>query len=48
MIDPGSRNATNAGLYHYTSCTNQTQERSSHVEIVFHDVAVNCSGQPIE
>jgi hypothetical protein len=48
MIDTGSRNATNAGLYHYTTSTNQTKELTSQVEIGFHYVAVNSSGQPID
>jgi len=48
LIDAGSRNATNAGLYHYTVTTNQVKEASSTVDIGFHYVAVNGSGQPID
>lgn len=48
LIGAGSRNATNATLYHYTVTTNQVKEASSTVDIGFHYVAVNGSGQPLD
>jgi hypothetical protein len=48
LIDTGSRNATNATLYHYTTTTNQVKETNSTVDIGFHYVAVDSSGQPID
>jgi hypothetical protein len=41
LIDAGSRNATNAGLYHYTTTTNK--EAATTVDIGFHWVAVSNS-----
>jgi hypothetical protein len=48
LFNSGSQNATNAGLYHFTTVTNQTREISSVVEIGFHYVAVISSCQPID
>ena len=53
LINAGSRNATNAGLYHYTVSTNliagaQIKETNSIVDIGFHYVAVNSSGNCID
>jgi len=49
LIDAGSRWATNAGLYHFTTTTNQVKEASTKVDIGFHFVAVNPStGQPYD
>jgi hypothetical protein len=48
LIDAGSRNATNAGLYHYTVITNQVKEGSSQVDIGFHYVAVDGNGNPVD
>ncbi len=48
LINAGSRNATNAGLYHYTTTTNQVKEASSTVDIGFHYVATDTSGVPID
>ncbi len=48
LIGAGSRNADAAGLYHYTTTTNQVKETNSVVDIGFHYVAVNASGQPYD
>lgn len=48
FINAGSRNATNAGLYHFTTATNQTKEGSSTVDFGLHYVAVNGSGLPVD
>ena len=48
LWNAGSRYATNAGLYHYTTATNQTKEAGSKVDIGFHYIAVNASGQPLD
>jgi hypothetical protein len=48
LLNAGSRSADAAGLYHYTTSTNQTKELTSQVDIGFHYVAVSSSGQPID
>jgi hypothetical protein len=48
LIDAGSQNATNAGLYHYTVLTNQVKETNSIVDIGFHYVATDTNGVPID
>ena len=48
LFNTGSRAASAAGLYHYTTTTNNLKEASSTVDIGFHYVAVNASGQPID
>lgn len=48
LFDSGSAAANTLGLYHYTAVTNQTRELTSTVDIGFHYVAVNSSGQPID
>ena len=48
LFNSGSQNATNAGLYHFTTTTNQVKETNSVVDIGFHSVAVNSSGQPLD
>jgi hypothetical protein len=40
LVNAGSRTADQAGLYHYTTQTNQTKETNSVVDIGFHYVAV--------
>lgn len=47
LYDMGSRNATNAGLYHYTVKTSQVKETNSVVDIGFHYVAVT-NGVPFD
>lgn len=44
LVNAGSRNATNAGLYHYTTQTSQAKETNSTVDIGFHYVATTGSG----
>jgi hypothetical protein len=39
LVDKGSRSATNAGLYHYTTQVSQAKETNSTVDIGFHYVA---------
>jgi hypothetical protein len=41
LLNAGSQNATNLGLYHYTVLVNQTQETNSTVDIGYHSVAVS-------
>lgn len=48
LYDMGSRNATNAGLYHYTVKTSQAKETNSVVDIGFHYVAVDANGNPVD
>lgn len=53
LIDAGSRNATGAGLYHYTVTTNfvsgvQIKETNSIVDIGFHYVAVTTNNVPVD
>lgn len=47
LIDKGSRNATNAGLYHFTTQTNQVKETNSTVDIGYHYVALE-NGAPAD
>ncbi len=46
LIDVGSRTAPNAGLYHHTTQTNQTQETTTQVDIGFHYIALDGNGNP--
>ncbi len=48
LFNSGSWNATNAGLYHFTTTTNQVKETNSVIDIGFHYVAVNSSGSPLD
>src|SRR5262249_40272752 len=48
LIDAGSRTADLAGLYHYTTQTNQVKETNSIVEIGFHYVATDGNGNPLD
>jgi len=48
LIDAGSRNATNAGLYHFTVRVDQTKETSSIVDIGYHYVALDGNSQPLD
>ena len=41
LVDAGSRNATNAGLYHFTTQVSQAKETNSPVDIGFHYVAAD-------
>jgi len=46
LINTGSTWATNVGLYHFTTTTNQVKEGSTMLDIGFHYVAVDASGNP--
>ena len=48
LINKGTRNATNAMLYQFTTTTNQVKETNSIVDIGPHWVALNASNQPID
>ena len=49
LVDKGSRNATNAGLYHFTTQISQVKETNSVVDIGFHYVAVDtATGLPLD
>jgi len=48
LVNAGSRNATNAGLYHYTMLTNNVKETNSIVDIGFHYVATDANGTPLD
>ena len=48
LIDAGSRWATNAGLYHFTTTTNQVKEGSTKVDIGFHYVALGTNSLPLD
>lgn len=48
LIDEGSQDADDAGLYHFTTTTNQTKEATSPVDIGFHYVATDGSGIPLD
>ncbi len=48
LIDAGSRYATNAGLYHFTTTTNQVKEAGTIVDIGFHYVATDTNGIPTD
>jgi len=48
LIDAGSCNATNVGLYHFTATIDQAKEGNSTTDIGFHYVALDGSGLPID
>jgi hypothetical protein len=48
LINVGSTTADQVGLYHYTTQTNQTKEANSVVDIGYHYVALDGSGNPID
>jgi hypothetical protein len=48
LMNAGSRNATNAGLYHYTMLTNNVKETDTVVDIGFHYVATDAYGVPLD
>jgi hypothetical protein len=48
LIDAGSRYASNAGLFHYTTTTNQVTEGATMVDIGFHYVATDSNGNPLD
>jgi hypothetical protein len=48
LIDAGSRTADLAGLYHFTTQTDQTKETTSTVDIGYHYVALDGNGNPVD
>jgi hypothetical protein len=48
LADNGSRSASTAGLYHFTTTANQSKETNSTVDIGFHLAAVDGSGLPLD
>jgi hypothetical protein len=46
LVDHGSTNADLLGLYHFTTQTNQVKETNSYVDIGYHYVAADGSGNP--
>jgi sugar lactone lactonase YvrE len=48
LINAGSRSAASAGLYHFTTQTNQEKETNSVVDIGYHYVAVDTNGIPLD
>ena len=48
LVNAGSRSAPYAGLYHYTTQTDQTKETNSVVDIGYHFVAVDGNSNPID
>jgi hypothetical protein len=48
LINAGSRTASSAGLYHFTTTTNQVKEATSMVDIGYHSVTVDGNGFPLD
>ncbi len=48
LANTGSQLASVAGLYHYTTTTNQAKETNSIVDIGFHYVALDTQGNPVD
>jgi hypothetical protein len=48
LLNTGSTWATNVGLYHFTTTTNQAKEAGTKVDIGFHYVACNTNGNPLD
>jgi hypothetical protein len=48
LINLGSRSASAAGLFHYTTQVSQSKEANSTVDIGFHYVALDANGNPID
>lgn len=48
LINTGSCTADLAGLYHYTTTTNQLKETNSIVDIGYHYIALNTNGLPFD
>ena len=48
LADIGSRNADAAGLYHFTTSTNQVKELASRVDAGFHCVALNTGNEFVD
>ncbi|TXT49500.1 MAG: beta-glycosidase-like protein [Limisphaerales bacterium] len=48
IVNAGSQTAAAAGLYHFTTATNQVKETNSTVDIGYHYVALNTNGLPLD
>ena len=48
LINAGSTTADQAGLYHFTTQTNQVKEATSTVDIGYHYVATDANGKPVD
>lgn len=48
LVDRGSRNATNATLYHFTTQSTLAKETNSVVDVGFHYVATDAAGVPMD
>jgi hypothetical protein len=48
FINTGSRYATNAGLYHFTTTTNNVKEGITKVDIGFHPIATDANGKALD
>jgi hypothetical protein len=48
LVNTGSRLASAAGLYHFTTTTNQVKEATSQVDIGYHYVALDANGVPVD
>ena len=48
LLNAGSRLASAAGLYQYTTQTSQAKESTTTVDIGFHYLAINGSGLPVD
>jgi len=48
LIDAGSTTASQLGLYHFTTQTNQIPEAGSQVDMGYHYVAVDANGNPLD
>jgi len=48
LLNAGSTGATNVGLFHFTTTTNQWKETNSIVDIGFHYVATGTNGLPVD
>jgi hypothetical protein len=48
LVDAGSRNSTNAGLYHFTTRASLLKETNTVVDIGFHYVVTDANGTPLD
>ena len=48
LVNQGSQLASLAGLYHFTTATNQVKETDSVVDLGIHYVALNAAGNPVD
>jgi hypothetical protein len=48
LVDQGSRDADDAGLFHFTTRTNQVREGTTAVDIGFHYVALDTANQALD